>query len=215
MENKSDADMAPEGPATLKDVLREEKEESKFKLEEEDGFTTPIRIWFASYTRKLGTIHVNETEGDLISPSDITKFDDVWYRLTLYFWEKADHQFTMERVDELSNILSDKLEDLESYYEMCDKMIDWFRNKAFFAGDIVCKHYKLSEEVYCQFRDDSNDPDLTKTFLEEPTLEQFFTVPPKYKSLSQDLSKIRTEEDLKKVVDELYAGKCTQDRKMV
>lgn len=32
-------------------------------------------------------------------------------------------------------------------------------------------------------------------------------VPPKYKSLSKDLSKIRTEEDLKKTVEELYGGK--------
>ena len=85
-------------------------------------------------------------------------------------------------------------------------MIDWLRTKALFAGGIICKHYELAEEIYCQFRDDSNDDKIPKTFLEAPTTEQIFTVPSKFKSLSKEVGTLKTEEEVKKIVFELFAG---------
>ncbi|CAI2377411.1 unnamed protein product [Moneuplotes crassus] len=196
-----------------KSILLSEAKENSRKLKEKKNLNLkwnkmagllPPSGYGLLHIQGVGKIKINEAEGELTTPSDLKVIDDVWYKLTLHFWSKADHQFTMERVDELSEILSEKVEDLSSYYEMCSKMIDWLRSKANFAGEIVCNHYKISKEKYCQLRDDSQDSNISKSFMVRPTTVQNFTIPPQYKSLSKDLSKIQTEEDIKRIVDELY-----------
>lgn len=173
----------------------------------EDGFTTPIRIWFANYTNKLGKVHINKLDGLLSNPTDLEVFDDVWQKLSLLMIEKAEHQFTMERVDELARVVSKEKNGIEYYVEMCTKMIDWLKIRIFFAGKIVCKHYGINEDVYCQFRDDTNDPNITRTFVEAATVEQIFLLPPKYKSLSKDISLLEDSQGTLNVISEVYSGK--------
>ena len=114
--NKEEPEKAPQ-TETMTEKMNKKKEDSKFELEKEDGYTTPIRIWFASYTKnkKLG---VDKNNGELINPTDITIFDDIWYKLSMLMTEKAEHQFTMERVDKLLKIIVQKEHDMKPYFEM-------------------------------------------------------------------------------------------------
>ena len=180
------------------------EENSKFHIERKDGFTTPIRVWFASYVNKIGKIYVNKHDGSLQDNADLVHFDDVWLKLTLYITEKAEHQFTMERVDELHKVLSQENKDISYYVYMCSKMIDWLRIKAFMAGEIVCNHYGLTRETYTELRDDMNDPTLGRTFLEKSDVQQVFTLPPKYTSLSKDKSALDNSKDTLDIVSDVF-----------
>lgn len=180
-----------------KDDDIDSKRNAKFIIEQQDGFTVPIRVWLAAHFNKIDKISVDARDGSLSNASDLAIIDDLWLKLTLYMTAKADRQFTMERVDELSKALEDD-GDLKYYVYMCSKMIDWIRNKSFMAGDIISKHFGISKETYIEVRDDLNDPNICKSFLEQADVRQVFTLPPKYQSLSKDTTALA---DSKSVLD--------------
>jgi len=119
--------------------------------------------------------------------------------------KKADHQFTMERVDYLAKTLAKEEPDFKYYGFMCSKMADWIRNRDILSGRLVCKHFGLSAESYIEIRDDTNDEKIGSSFLEHPTVHQTFTMPPQYKSLSKDTSKLETKEGVLELINDVFS----------
>ena len=108
----------------------------------------------------------------------------------------------MERVDQLAECIQQ--EDLSKYVQMCDQMIDWIRIRSFFAGEIVAKHYGVQPDIYTDMRDDAQDDDLGRTFIEKSDIAQVFMVPPKFKSLSKDLSSLANTQDTMDMIADVF-----------
>ena len=191
-------------------IEQNEEKETVFQLQKMDGFTTPIRIWFSAYINKFSdpitgfskAHHVSPKDGLLSDPSKIVIFDDIWQKLALYMSQQAEFQFCKERVDQLDVCLKNK--NLDKYIVMSLKMIDWLRNKYFRAGRIVADHYGMLPEAYTDFRDDSNEDDINKTFVEKPSIGQIFCIPPKYRSLSKDFEILKDKDQIFSMLDDVY-----------
>lgn len=59
--------------------------------------------------------------------------------------------------------------------------------------------------MYVGMRDDMNDSELGRTFLEKSDIVQVFIPPPRYTSLSKDKSKLKEKSEILEIISDVFS----------